>query len=53
MRPLLLNKNLAEESEKYGNPEALTGEPSKSGIWMPVVAGDKAIGVISLHTPRP
>ena len=47
--PLMINENLAEASEQYGNPQVLTGEPSRSGIWMPIVAGDEAIGVISLQ----
>jgi PAS domain S-box-containing protein len=47
--PLLISENLAEASEQYGNPQVLSGEPAKSGIWMPIVAGDKASGVISLQ----
>ena len=47
--PLMINENLAEASEEYGNPQVLTGEPSRSGIWAPVHARDSAIGVISLQ----
>jgi PAS domain S-box-containing protein len=47
--PLLINEGLAAASEQYGNPGVLSGEPSKSGIWMPLVAGGRATGVISLQ----
>ncbi|MGH2977408.1 MAG: GAF domain-containing protein [Gaiellaceae bacterium] len=47
--PLLLSENLPEASEKYGNPAVLTGEPSKSWLGVPLVAGGSPSGVISLQ----
>jgi PAS domain S-box-containing protein len=47
--PLVINEDMERESHRYGNPPVLTGEPSKSGIWMPLVAGGKATGVISVQ----
>ncbi len=47
--PLLINQDMAGEAERYGNPPVLTGEPSKSGIYMPLVAGGRAMGVVSLQ----
>ena len=47
--PLMINESVAEASADYGDPQVLTGESARSGIWMPVLAGEKAIGVISLQ----
>jgi PAS domain S-box-containing protein len=47
--PLVINEDMARESQRYGNPPVLSGEPAKSGIWMPLVAGGKATGVISVQ----
>jgi PAS domain S-box-containing protein len=47
--PLLINEDLAAEAERYGNPLVLTGEPARSALFMPLVAGGKALGVISLQ----
>ena len=47
--PLIISENLAEASERYGNPRVLSGEPARSGIWIPVLTGSRAIGVISLQ----
>jgi PAS domain S-box-containing protein len=48
-QPLMINEDVAGAAERYGNPLVLTGEPSKSGLFMPLVAGGKAKGVISLQ----
>ena len=36
-------------AEQFGNPPVLTGEPPKSGLFVPLAAGGKATGVISLQ----
>ncbi len=39
----------AEFAERYGNPYVLAGEPTKSGLFVPLVVGGRATGVISLQ----
>ena len=46
--PLMIEDNVAEAAEKYGNP-VLAGEMPKSVLYVPLVAGGKATGVISLQ----
>jgi PAS domain S-box-containing protein len=46
--PLLLVENLEAERERYGS-RTLTGEPPKSVLFVPLVTGGKAAGVISLQ----
>jgi PAS domain S-box-containing protein len=48
-QPLLVNENVAEASEHYGNPLVLTGDPPKSGLFVPLVSGGRATGVMSLQ----
>src|SRR6185437_227256 len=48
-KPLLLAENMAEANERYGNPHVLSGEPVKSAVFVPLVAGGKATGVVSLQ----
>ncbi|MFZ0343124.1 MAG: GAF domain-containing protein, partial [Gaiellaceae bacterium] len=45
---LLIAEDMDAESERYGSP-TVAGEATKSGLWVPLVAGGKAIGVISLQ----
>ena len=40
---------MAEVSDRYGNPRAHQGEESKSSLFVPLVAGGRATGVISLQ----
>ena len=47
--PLLLNDGLDEATERYGNPRVMGGEPVKSCIFAPLIAGGKATGVVSLQ----
>ena len=35
--------------ERYGNPDVLSGEPVKSALFVPLVVGGRATGVISLQ----
>ncbi|MFL5959368.1 MAG: GAF domain-containing protein [Gaiellaceae bacterium] len=46
--PLLLTENVDVESERYGST-VLAGEMAKSVLFVPLVAGGKATGVISLQ----
>ena len=45
---LLITEDMDAESERYGSP-TVAGEDTKSGLWVPLVAGGKAIGAISLQ----
>jgi PAS domain S-box-containing protein len=47
--PLLVDEITPELLETYGNPPVLSGEPSKSGVWVPLLGGGKPSGVISLQ----
>jgi PAS domain S-box-containing protein len=46
--PLLLVENLEAESERYGS-RIVAGDMPKSVLFVPLVAGGKAVGVISLQ----
>ena len=47
--PLLINEDSTAASGRYGNPEVLAGEPAKSFLFVPLLVGGRAIGVISLQ----
>jgi PAS domain S-box-containing protein len=47
--PLLVVENVIAESRRYGNPDVISGEPSRSVLFVPLVTGGKATGVISLQ----
>ena len=47
--PLLIEEITPELLERYGNPSVLSGEPSKSGIFVPLISGGRPSGVISLQ----
>ena len=47
--PLLIEEITPELLERYGNPSVLSGEPSKSGIFVPLMSGGRPSGVISLQ----
>jgi GAF domain-containing protein/CheY-like chemotaxis protein len=46
---LLISENMADAATRYGNPQVLTGERPKSALFVPMIAGDQAIGVITLQ----
>ncbi len=46
--PLLIAENIDAERERHGGG-VLTGEPAKSVLFVPLVTGGKAAGVISLQ----
>ena len=47
--PLMIPELVPELNERYGNPQVLTGEPSKSLLFVPLLVGRRATGVISLQ----
>jgi PAS domain S-box-containing protein len=47
--PLMLAESTPEAAERYGNPGVLSGEPVKSALFVPLVVGARATGVISLQ----
>jgi PAS domain S-box-containing protein len=47
--PLMFGELTPELAERYGNPWVLIGEPSKSGLYVPLVVGGRATGVLSLQ----
>ncbi|MBA3689128.1 MAG: GAF domain-containing protein [Chloroflexi bacterium] len=47
--PLLLNERSIERAIEFGQPGAIQGEPAKSSLWAPLIAGNEARGVISLQ----
>jgi PAS domain S-box-containing protein len=46
--PLMIAENAAEVAKRYGNP-VLSGEMVKSALFVPLVVGGRATGVISLQ----
>src|SRR3954463_5522302 len=44
--PLLINEDFQTEAERYGSPVGV-GEPSKSGLVVPLVSGRHPLGVIA------
>ncbi len=47
--PVVVNEDVESRSAEAGNPLLLSGEPSKSLVFVPLVVGDRATGVISLQ----
>lgn len=47
-QPLMANENVAVIAERYGNPVVL-GEIPKSVLFVPMLVGDEAKGIISLQ----
>ena len=47
--PLVLNENASERAMELGQPGAIQGEPAKSSLFVPLVVGGDARGVISLQ----
>ena len=48
--PLMIAESTPEERKRYGNPYVLAGEPVKSALFVPLVVGGRATGVISLQS---
>jgi PAS domain S-box-containing protein len=47
--PLMINEDVEAAAERYGNPLVLSGEPVKSCVFVPLLAGGNAVGVVSLQ----
>jgi signal transduction histidine kinase len=47
--PLIINENYSETANKYGGTGVSKGLPPKSGIFVPMIVGDKVMGSISLQ----
>jgi PAS domain S-box-containing protein len=47
--PLMIDDFSPELADRYGNPYVLSGEPIKSALFVPLVVGARATGVISLQ----
>jgi PAS domain S-box-containing protein len=47
--PLMIDETTPEVAERYGNPYVLSGEPIRSALFVPLVVGGRATGVISLQ----
>ena len=47
--PVVINEDIEAASVAAGQPFVLAGEPPKSSVFVPLIVGDRAIGVISLQ----
>ncbi len=47
--PLMIDESTPEVAALYGNPYVLSGEPVRSALFVPLVVGGRATGVISLQ----
>src|SRR5262249_47464695 len=47
--PLMINEAFAEAAERVGSPVVEGTEPSKSALFVPLVTGRRATGIVSLH----
>ncbi len=47
--PLLFHTVTPEILEQYDQPKVIQGEPARSGVFVPLVVGGRATGVISLQ----
>jgi PAS domain S-box-containing protein len=48
-KPLMVPEATQEIVERYGNPWVLSGEPIKSALFVPLIVGGRATGVVSLQ----
>jgi GAF domain-containing protein/CheY-like chemotaxis protein/HPt (histidine-containing phosphotransfer) domain-containing protein len=47
--PVVVNEDVETRAAEAGNPLVMVGEPAKAAIFVPLVIGDRATGVISLQ----
>jgi GAF domain-containing protein/CheY-like chemotaxis protein/HPt (histidine-containing phosphotransfer) domain-containing protein len=47
--PVVVNEDVETRAAEAGNPLVISGEPAKAAIFVPLVIGDRATGVISLQ----
>jgi PAS domain S-box-containing protein len=48
-QPLMIDESTPEVAALYGNPYVLSGDPVRSALFVPLVVGGRATGVISLQ----
>ncbi len=48
-QPLMVAESTPEVAERYGNPWVISGEPTKSALFVPLIAGGRPTGVVSLQ----
>ncbi len=48
-QPILINEAMLERIAELGQTQAIQGDVSRSGLWMPLIAGEAVRGVISLQ----
>ncbi len=48
-QPLVINHDLGQKADEFGQPRAIQGEPARSGVLVPLVVAGRATGVISLQ----
>ncbi|MEP6757910.1 MAG: GAF domain-containing protein, partial [Actinomycetota bacterium] len=48
-QPVLINEDLVAKSAEVGQPPVLSGEVPKAAVFVPLLVGDRAIGLISLQ----
>jgi signal transduction histidine kinase/DNA-binding response OmpR family regulator len=48
-QPIVVNENAGERAVAAGQPAVIRGEAPLSTLWAPLVAGEEAIGVISIQ----
>jgi signal transduction histidine kinase/DNA-binding response OmpR family regulator len=47
--PVVVNEDVARRSAEVGQPHVLIGEPPMSEVFVPLIVGDRAAGVISIQ----
>ncbi len=47
--PVVVNQDIESASAAVGQPAVLVGEPPKSTVFVPLLVGDRGVGVISLQ----
>lgn len=48
-KPLDIKENYVETAKKYGSPGVTAGQPPKSAVFVPMIAGDLVRGSVSLQ----
>src|SRR5207249_6381535 len=48
-QPLLINEDIITENAKFGNPGVIQGESPQSVLFVPMIVGGEAKGIISLQ----
>src|SRR5262249_25610827 len=47
--PVLIREDMEQACAAYGNPRVLSGKPTMSAVFVPLIAGGRANGVVSLQ----